>query len=299
MLFRTVIRKISSLIAFLSFFIILLTSIILYIVPAGRIAYWANWRLWGIAKEQWSALHINMGFLFLISLGFHIYFNWKPIVSYLKNKTKKLKIFTKEFNVALILVLTFIFGSYFEIPPVSSIVKISDMIKDSGAKKYGEPPYGHAELSSLRTFTKRMELDLFKSKELLKKAGINVADDSQTLEEISIINKISPQKIYQTIKSAGLKSSLPPGDNIKMPENLPPGTGNLTLADLCTTYNLNIKIIERKLSEQNMKASAENTIKEIAEENNLSTIDLFEKIKNIALASERMNFKIQVTTKDK
>ena len=75
------IRKIASLTAALSFIVMLLTSIILYIVPQGRIAYWADWRLWGLTKEQWGNIHINTGILFLTALGFHIYYNWKPILS--------------------------------------------------------------------------------------------------------------------------------------------------------------------------------------------------------------------------
>lgn len=51
-------RKITSLTAFLSFFMMLLTSVVLYLTPQGRVAYWADWRLLGLSKEQWGAIHI-------------------------------------------------------------------------------------------------------------------------------------------------------------------------------------------------------------------------------------------------
>ena len=95
-------RKITSLTAALSFLLMVLTSIILYIVPQGRVAYWADWRLWGLSKTDWGNIHINLGFLFLISLTLHIYYNWKPITSYLKNKARQMKVFTPDFNVALV-----------------------------------------------------------------------------------------------------------------------------------------------------------------------------------------------------
>jgi len=44
------IRKITSLTAAVAFILMLLTSIILYIAPQGRVAYWADWRLWGLTK---------------------------------------------------------------------------------------------------------------------------------------------------------------------------------------------------------------------------------------------------------
>ena len=154
------IRKITSLTAALSFIVMILTSVILYIVPQGRIAYWADWHLWGLTKAQWGDIHINTGILFLIALGFHIYYNWKPLMNYLKDKAKNLKVFTKEFNVALIALVVLIIGTYCEVTPFSSILALSESIKDAAAQKYGEPPYGHAELSSLKTFAKKMGIDL-------------------------------------------------------------------------------------------------------------------------------------------
>jgi len=73
-----------------------LTSIVLFIVPQGRVAYWADWRLWGLTKTDWGNIHINLGLLFLIALFVHIYYNWKPLISYLKNKAKQIKVYMSE-----------------------------------------------------------------------------------------------------------------------------------------------------------------------------------------------------------
>ena len=189
-------RKITSLTGLLSFLTILITSTILYIVPHGRVAYWTNWQFCNLSKEQWSHIHINVGVLFLLSIIFHIYYNWKPILKYLTNKSKQFKVFTKEFNIALILTIIFIVGTYAETPPFSTIIKISDEIKDTATKKYGEPPYGHAELSSLKKFTKKTNIDLNAGMILLKQAGLKIENSSQTLKEIAAINNVSPQKLY-------------------------------------------------------------------------------------------------------
>ena len=69
------IRKITSLIALLSFLLLILNSIVLYIVPHGRIAYWADWRLWGLTKTEWENQHIIIGILFLLAIFLHIYYN--------------------------------------------------------------------------------------------------------------------------------------------------------------------------------------------------------------------------------
>ena len=265
----------------MAFILMLLTSIILYIVPQGRVAYWANWRLWGLTKTDWGNIHINLGFLFLIALFLHIYYNWKPLISYLKNKAKKIKVFTPEFNIALIVVIVFTVGTYFLVPPFSWVMALNGHLKDAGAERYGEPPYGHAELSSLKTFTKKMNLDLTMSLELLDKAGYTVENSDITLEAIGRRYNIPPQRVYQTIQPAVIIAAQNFGDNNRLPESPQPGTGNLTLADFCTQFNLNMKLIVREFKKQGIEASEELTLKKIADQNKTSPTDIYERIKII------------------
>lgn len=279
-------RKITSLTAGLTFIAMVLTSVILYIVPQGRIAYWADWRFWGYSKEQWGNLHINTGILFLLALGLHIYYNWTPILNYLKNKSKNIKVFTREFNAALALTLVCILGTHFEIPPFSSILAVSATIKDQAAEKYGEPPYGHAELSSLKTFAQKVGLDPYQSMEQIKAAGFIVEDESQTLADISKKNRVPPQQIYLAMKPKAGASNvpvIPAGKAIKLPDSPPPGTGNMTLADICTQFNLNIKIVIRELSKAGIQAEEGLAIKKIAENNQTGPMDIYEQIKLASL----------------
>ena len=163
-------RKITSMTMLISLVILILNSVVLYVVPEGRVAYWADWRFWGLTKTQWGDQHITVGVLFLIAGFLHIYFNWNPIVAYMKNKAREVKVFTGSFNVALAVTAVFVVGTYAMIPPMSTILDISSHFKDAGSEKYGEPPYGHAELSSLKMFSKKEGLDPEKSLELLKAA---------------------------------------------------------------------------------------------------------------------------------
>jgi hypothetical protein len=275
------IRKLTSLTASLAFILMVLTSIVLYIVPQGRVAYWADWRLWGLTKTDWGNIHINMGLLFLIALFLHIYYNWKPLMSYLKNKAKQMKVFTPEFNVALVIMVASIVGTYFLVPPFNWVMALNDNFKDSGAEKYGEPPYGHAELSSLKTFSKKMNLDLEKSLTLLTQAGYPVENEEMTLEKIARKYRVPPQRIYETIKAAHINSAQQKADSSLLPESPPPGSGNLTLADFCTQFNLNLKLMVRELKKLGISAAENSTLKEIATVNRTNPIDIYEGIKGI------------------
>lgn len=269
------IRRITSLTALLAFAILMLTSIILYIVPQGRVAYWSNWQLWGLSKTQWGNIHINIGILFLIAILLHIYYNWKPILSYLKNPMRQLKIFTKDFNIALILTLFVALGTYLEIPPVVWLLDVSSAIKDSAAIKYGEPPYGHAELSSLQSFCSKMQLDSEKSMASLKAKGFIVDNKKQTIAEIASLNNKTPQQIYLAMQSEKTKESGIP----ELPDNPPPGFGNQSLADICEKYHLNSDQILNALLLENISADPAMSIREIASQNKVSPVDVFQIIK--------------------
>ena len=142
-------RKITSLSALVSFLMLVASSIVLYLSPQGRVAYWADWRLWGLSRTEWANIHLNLGLLLLLTTAVHIYYNWKPITSYLKNKARQVKVFTAEFNLALAITAAFILGTYFLAPPFSWVLDGADALKAAAARKYGEPPYGHAELTPL------------------------------------------------------------------------------------------------------------------------------------------------------
>ena len=269
-------RKITSLTAFLSFIFLLMTSIILYIVPHGRVAYWSDWRLWGLSKTQWGNLHINLGVLFLLTTFLHIYYNWQPIVNYLKNSSKRLVIFTREFNIAVVLLLVFCLGTYFEIVPFRWVLDIGESIKDSAIKKYGEPPYGHAELSSLKIFTQKTGIDLAEGMEELAKAGIQFENETQTMEEIASINKTTPKNIYLIMKPSKTKNDTP----FLLPENPKPGLGKLDLKNLCDEYDLDISTVLQILKKENINADAGMSIKTISEKNQVSPVDIYTIIRN-------------------
>jgi hypothetical protein len=223
-----------------------------------------------------------MGLLFLIALIVHLYYNWKPLINYLKDKAKKIKVFTPEFNAALVITITFLVGTYLMLPPFSWVKSLNDHFKDSGAEKYGEPPYGHAELSSLKTFAKKLNLDLTESMQLLNQTGYPVEDSMITLQTIGKRYNIPPQQIYETIKPALIVSEKDSANKIALPESPPLGTGNLTLADFCIQFELSTKLVIRELKGKGVTASADLTLKQIASENQTSPIDLYEIIKNIA-----------------
>ena len=61
----------------ISFIVDIISGVVLYIAPPGRIAHWTNWTVWGFDKEEWGAIHTIFGYVLLIIVGIHLYYNWK------------------------------------------------------------------------------------------------------------------------------------------------------------------------------------------------------------------------------
>ena len=72
-------------------------------------------------------------------------------------------------------------------------------------------------------------------------------------------------------------------DQIKsLPPTPPPGTGSKKLNDLSREYSLNIQLVLKGLAEVGVKADADNTIKQIAQQNEMAPSDVYALVRKVA-----------------
>jgi len=265
------IRKTTSMTLLISFVFLMLSSVVLYIVPHGRVAYWSNWHLWGLSKTQWGNVHITLGFFFVFAGIVHIFYNWKSVVRYLKNRSKQLRIFTVPFNLALVMTIMVIGGTLLNIPPLSMVIELGETIKDRAAQKYGEPPYGHAELSPLSLFARRTGMDLNKAMANLKKQGVRCSGSGQTIADIAKANALTPKALFAIMQSSPERGEA----QISLPAVPPPGFGRITMVEICRKYQLDLQKIYTTLQQQGLVVETGKTFKDMAEQNQLSGHELY------------------------
>ncbi len=251
-----------------------ITGLMLYIVPKGRVAYWADWELLGLTKTQYANIHITSMVLFLVVAVWHIYYNWKPLMSYIKNSAKKITLLKKELLIALVLNILFVGGTLMEIQPFKSVLDINEGIKDYWEKEYGSPPYGHAEESSLKSFSKRIGIDIEKAISLLNEKGYEVESSKQTLKEIAKKNNISPKVIYDTIKP---KEGTDTVDKALTAEVS--FLGRRTLKELAGMDKINLEKSLHFLKEKKIDATAQSRMKKVSDTLETTPYELFEKLK--------------------
>ena len=194
-------KKITSLVMLWSMIMMSYTGIILYIAPHGRVAYWTNWELFGWSKDQFADVHTSFMVLFIVATSLHLYFNWKPLTSYMKNQVKDFVFFTKEMIVAIGVTILFLFGTLYMVSPFSTFLDFGEEMKESWVEKSEEPPYGHAEESTLKEFSQRTGYDVEQVLQVLEQHNIN-ASQTATLENIAIEEGKTPGEIYGLISAS-------------------------------------------------------------------------------------------------
>lgn len=273
---KTLLRRSTSLTLMCSLLMMAVTATILFVVPQGRVAYWADWRLLGLSKTQWGNLHTNLGFLGLLAGMLHLWFNWGAVMTYLKNKAREMRVATPAFSIAASLTVIMITGTLFEVPPLVWIQDLREVAEEAGVRTYGEPPYGHAEESSLRAFLRNIGLDPERAKANLAAAGIDVTDPEQPILDLAHDHGLTPRQLHEAM--LGPEDQRPAGPR-PLPEAVPMGTGRRTLAEFCSEYNRDVTRAVAVLAAAGLAAAPDQTLKEIAEAGEVETIDLLDALR--------------------
>jgi hypothetical protein len=271
-------RKLISWISFTTFSMLAITGVVLYFTPQGRIAYWADWRFLHLSKEEWGNIHVIMSMLFLVTAVWHIFLNWKPLVNYLKDKKKKVSFAKPEFVVALATTLVFAGGAYYQLPPFGSALNGLENVKTHWEDKYGAPPWGHAELSSLKTFAKKMGFSLEDSMEVLSSEGFTSVSEKINLKDLARANSTSPKKIMDLLASNSKKNDTS-SEAATAQVGAPSGLGKLTLAQMSKKAGVGIDAAISRLAQKfSIQTTADMKVKAIAEQTGDTPMDLWHHI---------------------
>lgn len=98
-------RRFVTLTAGLSLFGVGLIGLGFFFAPHGQFAHGGKWIFWGLSRSQLLHAHLLLAVLLLAFSAWHIYFNWRTILRYLKNRGNNAFIISAELVGALLLVL--------------------------------------------------------------------------------------------------------------------------------------------------------------------------------------------------
>jgi hypothetical protein len=265
---KTSYRAMTSLVTTWSFLVATVTGVVLYIVPEGRVAFWTIWKLWGLTKEGWVDLHVIFSIVFVVVGVSHLVYNWKPFKNYMAERAAGHVHVSRTVYGSLVITAVFFGVTLYNLPPANWVMDLSKTIKQSWVVTPAyEPPFGHAEESSLSGFAMRQRIDLDDALLALQGKGLKVPSSEMAIMDLAALNAITPMALYEMIK--------PLEPKIKIKTRYTPaevdaqfsgtGVGRKTLAEVAAELNMTVETAQARLAARGIVADKDTTLKFIAE----------------------------------
>jgi len=275
-------RSLTSLSVMAGFLIMAVSGVVAFAYPEGRIAYWTEWSWLGLTKEQWGDIHILSSLLFVVAGVVHIYYNWRPLMNYLGQKASSGRRHRREIALTMLLSVIIVASAVWKIPPLSFLLDLNAYVKGLWVvhRDY-EPPFGHAELLSLKIFCQKTNIPLEAAIAVLQARGTLAVDAERPLQEIARANRTSSMALYQLIRPLETKPQ-PAGAATATPYTLESvemqlagtGIGNKTLPELAAQTGQEPAQLTARLSRKGMKVGDDQPLKQLANQNVVQPLDL-------------------------
>jgi hypothetical protein len=237
-----------------SFLVLTLSGLVLYVAPPGRVANWSVWTLIALSKAQWQAVHTVFSLIFVVAGSFHLFFNWKVLVAYVKTKVHDGVRMKRELgfagSAALLLAALTIAG----VPPFSTVMAVGDDLKNAWTVPTNEPPLPHAEELTVEKLAETVKMPADKAWQNLADRGV-AAEAGQTIQQIATANSLTPQQVFQKMQSADAKPQASLGGG---------GWGRKTVDDICRQYLIPVDTGLARLRDAGFDAQATTSLKDLA-----------------------------------
>jgi hypothetical protein len=182
-----------------SFILIVLTGVVLYIAPAGRVSRWIRWELTWLDRTEWIAVHTVFSYVFIGFACFHLLvFNWKAFLSYLKRKASGANHKTRELFWASTITIVVFLGTVLHLPPFGTVMDAGNYLSGLWGRSDFKAPFPHTEKMTIQELTERIPF-LYEGEafDRLSRADIQVSERNQSLDEIGEANSMSPLEVLK------------------------------------------------------------------------------------------------------
>lgn len=101
-------RALNSMFVFFSGTILALSSIALYLAPSCGVARNYGWTFLNLTKDDWTNLHVLVGFAMFIPLVYHVYLNRKSILAYIRRRIGDALEYRLEAGIAFVVAIAIV-----------------------------------------------------------------------------------------------------------------------------------------------------------------------------------------------
>jgi hypothetical protein len=259
-----------------SFLIILISGIVLYIAPPGRVANWTDWTLVGFSKSGWQAIHTIFSYTFVILSVFHLFtLNWKIFWHYFTSKAVTGLNRQKELLVSVILIIFVFTGTYFNIQPFKAVIDFGEWTTESWETKDEQAPVPHAETLTIKELSaKYVQMSADSILLLVNQKGLKADSVGQTILEISELNNLTPAELYSIIIPNSSDSSIKTENKSQFQ-----GFGRKTMTEVAKELGKDVNTLIDVLKKNDIEANPTDILKEVAESAGKTPLEILELLK--------------------
>ena len=260
-------RRFTSFTLLLSFLASLFTGIVCYLAPRGRVANWTGWNILGLGKEDWAAVHTTTSVLLLLAAGLHLWFNWRPLKTYLKGTMKKAKFRKAELALAALLLAATWVGTVRGWQPFVQLARWNDQIKAWWEERSAPAPAPHEEEAPLEKVASDYGLPAAAFLEKLVKAGFHPEGPGEILGHLAAREGLSAAEVIRKALGNGGPSAKGQGRNAGNGSQGAGGSGwgRMTLEEFCNRRAIDLEKALKELKAKGVPARPQDRIRDLAE----------------------------------
>ncbi len=265
-------RALISLTLLWMFLTLLVSGVVLFISPPGRIAHWTDWALLGLTKEQWQAVHTLASLVFVVGGIFHLLdLNRRAIWNYLKRSRRPDSPFRMSLLFSVILSALVLAGTVAGLPPFSMVIGLGEWATESWETPQSSPPTPHAEEWTMRQAVERLGIDPESARSALETAGFTPKGPDQTLREMADENGTTPAILFKTLAAAQPVG----GQRLRPVGSASMGLGRKSLSDVAQEAGIGLDEALIRLKAQGIEAQATDSLRELARRHDRTPVELW------------------------
>jgi hypothetical protein len=203
----------------------------------------------------------------------------------MKSSSGRFIIFTKETVLAFLLAVIFIAGTLNMASPFGNVISFLENVKEGYEESLGNPPYPHAELTTMLGFIKRMKFDEKQAVVILQNEGIRFTME-QNLKTIAEINSTDPAHIYEILKPTqkegaeddpvivyeGVQSGV---DMSKYESMTGSGMGRKSIEDAAQSAGITLSTAIERLRKYDIEAHGADSLKDVGTKAGVMPMDIY------------------------
>ncbi len=298
-------RAFVSLLVTVSFLEMVVSGIMMFMTPPGRIANWSGWKLLGLTKDQWTAIHLGFSALFLVSSLIHIWLNGRALLSYFRNRVTRALFLRSEWIVDIILCGLLLWGTLAEVAPFDQIIVLREKAKRIWDTASQQAPVPHAELLTLSQVAEAAGLDVGTLRSNLDARQIKANWEIEMFGVVAERYGLTPLELYNiAVGRSGQGRGFGGGGGRQVTDGEtragfgrgapgPDGSGGsgtgrggagggfgrMILQDLCTAEKVELQTALDRLGKMGIIAKPEQTLRQIAESAGIRPSEVIEWIR--------------------